>query len=202
MSIARKVRSIERLYGRLDQEIKAFQSTSGLHCLSGCGHCCTKPDIDAAPLEFLPYAFDLFLKGQAEIMLEKLQNETSPICMIYAPLSVENKSNGYCGKYAYRGLICRLFGYGATRDKFGQLRLATCKLIKEAQAEQYERTVEELKTGLEIPIFSDYYRRLAQIDMHLGTTMMPVNKALEEAIEVVLHHYAYRPFPKKFRRVA
>ena len=202
MSIARKVRSVERLFGRLDQEIKAFQTTSGIHCLSGCGHCCTKPDIDATPLEFLPYAFDLFLRNQAEVMLERLRNEASPICVIYAPLSVDNKSKGSCGTYAYRGLICRLFGYGATRDKFGQLRLATCKLIKEAQAEQYTQTVEDLKNGMQIPIFSDYYQRLAQIDMRLGTTYLPVNKALEEAIETVLHHYAYRPFPRKFKRVA
>ena len=202
MSIARKVRSVERLFGRLDQEIKAFQSASGLHCLSGCGHCCTKPDIDAAPLEFLPYAFDLYLKGQAENMLERLQNQNSPICVIYAPLSIDQQSSGSCGTYAYRGLICRLFGYGATRDKFGQLRLATCKRIKEAQTAQYEQTVEDMKNGLDIPIFSDYYRRMAQIDMYLGTKMMPINKALEEAIETVLHHYAYRPFPKKFRRVA
>jgi Fe-S-cluster containining protein len=202
MSIARKVRSVEHLFGRLDLEIKAFQATSGLHCLSGCGHCCTKPDIDATPLEFLPFAYDLFLKDQAEAMLERLQKETSPICVIYAPLSIEQKSKGSCSEYAYRGLICRLFGYGASRDKFGQLRLATCKLIKEAQAKEYEHTAEQLKTGMQVPIFSEYYSRLARIDMRLGTSIMPINQAITEALEAVLHHYAYRPFPKKFRRVA
>ena len=73
MSIAHKVRSVERLFARLEIEINAFQKSSGLHCLAGCGKCCTKPDIDATPLEFLPYAFDLFLAGKADETLEKLK---------------------------------------------------------------------------------------------------------------------------------
>lgn len=202
MSIARKVRSVERLFGHLDLQIQSFQATSGLHCLSGCGHCCTKPDIDATPLEFLPFAYDLFLKGRAEEVLENLQKETSPICISYAPLSLLNQSKGSCSTYAYRGLICRLFGYGATRDKLGQLRLATCKLIKEAQAAEYAQTVKAIQEGADVPIFTDFYSRLYQIDMRLGSTFLPINKAIEEAIEAVLQHYAYRPFPKKFRRVA
>jgi hypothetical protein len=36
--------------------------------------------------------------------------------------------------------------------------------------------------------------QLSQIDSRLGTTMMPINKALSTAIEEVLHYYAYRPF--------
>jgi Fe-S-cluster containining protein len=202
MSIAQKVRSVERLFGHLDVQIAAFQAQSGLHCLAGCGHCCTKPDIDATPLEFLPYAFDLFLKGQAEEMLEKLRAESSPICQLYAPLSLHDKESGSCGSYRYRALVCRLFGFGATRDKYGQLRLATCKLIKSSQADTYAQTMEDIRNGLEVPIFSDFFKRLYQIDMRLGSTFMPINDAMKEAIEVVLHHYAYRPFPKKLRRVA
>lgn len=199
MSIVRKVKSVERLFAQLDARIATFQSHTHLHCLAGCGHCCTKPDIDASPLEFLPFAFDLFLKGQAETTLEKLQHGAGAICIIYAPTTPENPSKGQCSVYAYRGLICRLFGYGATRDKHGQLRLATCRLIKESQAEFYEQTVTAIQQGLEVPIFTDYYQKLYQIDMQLGSELLPVNEAIRSALETVLHHYAYRPFPKHLR---
>jgi len=200
MSIARKVKSVERLFAQLDKQIATFQSHTRLHCLAGCGHCCTKPDIDASPLEFLPFAFDLFLKGQAESTLEKLHAHPTSICIIYAPTSPDNLSKGQCSVYPYRGLICRLFGYGATRDKYGQLRLATCRLIKESQAEFYEQSVAAIEQGLDVPIFTDYYQRLYQIDMHMGSTLLPVNEAITAALEHVLHYYAYRPFPTNMRR--
>ncbi len=75
-------------------------------------------------------------------MLEQLNNSSSPVCTVYAPLSLENITKGSCGMYRHRGLICRLFGYGASKDKYGQLRLVTCKLIKEQQAENVQKAVE------------------------------------------------------------
>ncbi|MFY0601825.1 MAG: YkgJ family cysteine cluster protein [Cyclobacteriaceae bacterium] len=202
MSIARKVRSIERLFELLDREITSFQAETNLHCVSGCGHCCTKPDIDASPLEFLPFAFHLFLTGQAEITLNRLNQESPAQCMIYVPLLNGDKNQGRCGNYVYRGLICRLFGYGAGRDKLGKLRLATCKIIKESQSKNYNSATEAIEKGLHVPIFSDYYQKLAQIDFELGNMILPINKAIQMAIEEVLHHYAYRPLPRGFKGAA
>lgn len=199
MSIVRKVRAVERLYERLDEEIKTFREASGIHCISGCGKCCTKPDIEASPLEFLPLAFQLFLQKKAEAFLEDLSSNKSPICMVYAPLSLADNAKGSCSTYAYRGLICRLFGYGASRDKLGELRLVTCKLIKEQQVSSYEKAVSLLKDHQYVPIFSDYYKNLMQIDFQLGNQILPINEAIREAIEAVLHHYAYRPFPRPRR---
>lgn len=196
MSIIRKVRSVERLFGLLDQEIAEFNSHANLHCKAGCGKCCTKPDIDASPLEFLPWSYHLFLQGKAADILGKLTNDPTQICHIYAPLSLTDKSQGSCGDYLHRGLICRLFGYGATKDKLGQLRLATCKIIKDGQRENYDEATQAISQGLPIPLFSDYYMKLAQIDFRMGNTIVPINEALKMAIEAVLHHYAYRPFPK------
>ncbi|MFY0608354.1 MAG: YkgJ family cysteine cluster protein [Cyclobacteriaceae bacterium] len=199
MSIVRRVKSVNRLFHQLDQEIAGFQSETGLHCISGCGKCCTKPDIDATPLEFLPFAFHLFLTGQAEAMLLKLKDKPNNVCVVYAPLSILDESQGSCSSYSHRGLICRLFGYGASRDKLGELRLATCKLIKEGQAKNCEKAITNIKSGQYVPIFSDYYQRLAQIDFRLGHTILPINEAIKIAIEEVMHHYAYRPFPSGFR---
>lgn len=196
MSIVRKVRAVERLFGHLDKEIAAFRDTTKIHCVSGCGKCCNKPDIEASPLEFLPLAFHWFIRHEAESKLEQIRNSATPICHVYSPLSVENLTLGSCTLYPHRGLICRLFGYGASRDKFGELRLVTCKIIKEQQAADYLQAVEHIKQGNYVPIFSDYYKKLMQIDFHLGNQIMPINEAIAEAIEIILSYYAYRPFPR------
>ena len=69
MSIERRVQLVENLFYQLEQEIAEFEQVSGMYCVSGCGKCCTYPDVEASPLEFLPWAFHLFLNGEAEKIL-------------------------------------------------------------------------------------------------------------------------------------
>ena len=85
MSIENKVRQIEHLFDSLEIEITKFKSDSNLHCISGCGKCCTTPHIEASPLEFLPWAFYLFLNHKAEETLEELENNSTTFCYIYKP---------------------------------------------------------------------------------------------------------------------
>lgn len=195
MSIEKRVLQVEELFQKLNVEISEFRGHTKLSCEAGCGKCCNHPEIDASPLEFLPWAFHLFLNGEAEKVLQKLNKETSIACYIYKPLSLLNGDNGKCSNYPYRGLICRLFGFGANTDKYGQLRLATCKIIKDGQAENYDKSTELINKGLPVPIFTDYYMNLSQIDFQLGNVIVPINKALKLAIEEVLQYYAYRPMP-------
>ena len=202
MSIIRKVRAVEHLFSRLENDMHEFKSRSGLHCLQGCGKCCTKPDIEASPLEFLPWAFHLFLEHKALEMLEQLKNSTSTRCHLYAPLSLADSASGSCGDYNFRGLICRLFGYAANRDKYGKLKLITCKVIKESQPDAYNNTLAQIENGTQVPVFSDYYQTLFQIDHRLGYKLVPINKALKMALEEVLHYYAYRPFPKRYKKAS
>lgn len=195
MAIDHKVRLVEELFDWLENEISVFQSKTQLHCIAGCGKCCSTPEINASPLEFLPWALHLFLNGEAEKMLDQLQQKSDSNCHLYRPLSFTDRNMGSCSDYRYRGLICRLFGYAASRDKYGQLRLATCKIIKEGQQENYNTAEEAISKGLYVPVFTDYYMQLSQIDNRLGTSILPINKALATAIEEVLHYYAYRPLP-------
>jgi len=194
MTIAQRVELVEELFYQLEQESAQFEKASGLGCVSGCGKCCTYPNIEASPLEFLPWAFHLFLHGEAENTRALLKQTDSLTCFIYKPLSLVD--HGRCGNYKYRGLICRLFGFAASTDKYGNLRLATCKIIKEGQAEKYESASEAISKGLYVPVFTEYYMRLNQIDFHLGNLILPVNKALIRALEEVLQYYAYRPSPE------
>lgn len=201
MSIENKVRQIEHLFDSLEIEITKFKSDSNLYCISGCGKCCTTPHIDASPLEFLPWAFHLFLNHKATETLHELKNNNTSFCYIYKPLNSINNNNGSCSSYKYRGLICRLFGFAASKDQFGKLRLATCKIIKETQTENFKNTSEAINKKLYVPVFSDYYMKLAQIDFKMATTMLPINLALQKAIEEVLHYYAYRPFPNELKEI-
>jgi len=193
MSIERKVQLVENLFDQLEQENIEFKKASGIGCVANCGKCCTYADVEASPLEFLPWAFHLLLNGEAEKTLTLLNKTESATCLIYKPLSVINQ--GRCSNYKYRGLICRLFGFAANTDKYGNLRLATCKIIKEGQTDKYNSTAEAMKKGLYVPVFTEYYMQLNQIDFKLGNIILPVNKALKMALEEVLHYYAYRPLP-------
>jgi len=195
MTIAQRVVLVEELFYKLDIEIAEFQSQTKLSCVSGCGKCCNHPELDASPLEFLPWAFHLFLNGEAEKVLLNLNKSSENRCYIYNPMSLLDKNKGNCSSYQYRGLICRLFGFVANTDKYGQFLFATCKIIKEGQAENYNKSTELINKGLPVPIFTDYYMNLSQIDFQLGNVIVPINKALKLAIEEVLQYYAYRPLP-------
>lgn len=193
MTLALKVQLVENLFDQLEKENAEFQQAAGFNCASGCGKCCTYPNIEASPLEFLPWAFHLFLSGKALEMLSTLNETQKSTCLLFKPLSLVDA--GHCGSYKYRGLICRLFGFAANRDKYGRLRLATCKIIKDGQANKYSTASEAISNGLYVPVFTDYYMQLNQIDFQLGNKLLSVNKALKMALEEVLQYYAYRPIP-------
>ncbi len=188
-TLPQKVKAVQNVYKRLDNEIASFQKESGLYCLSGCGECCKKPDIESTPLEFLPLALQLFDEGRAEQALEDISNKEDSLCYVFRP-HVTN-FGGLCNEYPNRGMICRLFGYAARRNKEGGKELVTCKLIKEQQTDNYQKTVVALKEGQKIPVFSEYYSRMASIDHNL-MEFYPINEAMKKALETVLHYYAYR----------
>ncbi len=161
-----------------------------MHCLSGCGLCCKKPDITATPLEFLPLAFHLYTEGKADSMYEATATSEESLCLLFAPLKGSVRG-GMCSNYAYRGLICRLFGFSAARDKMGDPRLVTCKSIKEDQPEEFATGTEKAAQG-EVVFMRDYYFKLTCIDPDLGRETMPINLAIRRALEAVMSYYAYR----------
>jgi len=129
-------------------------------------------------------------------VLAELNYSNITTCHIFRPLALLEEYNGSCSNYRYRGLICRLFGFAASRNKYGELRLATCTIIKEEQNENYNAAEKGIGDGKYVPVFTDYYMQLTQIDYHLASLLLPINQALKRAIEEVLQYYAYRPFPE------
>lgn len=184
-----KAKAVEQLFLRLEKEMNEFRKLSGIHCPSGCGACCLKPDIEATPLEFLPFALYIFDQDLAEKTLSELKEKSDPICYVFRPHVTS--FGGLCDAYPHRGMICRLFGFSARRNKEGQKELVTCRIIKEEQKQDYEKARNQIETGSPIPVMSDYYSRLSSIDPSL-VDFYPINKAMSKAIEYVMHYYAYR----------
>jgi Fe-S-cluster containining protein len=191
MAIKEKVRQIEEVFAALDDDIALFQKQTGLGCISGCGACCKKPDIEATVLEFLPLAYHLYINNRDVEVLEKLeQSNNQPPCTFFSTLMPGNQT-GLCTIYLHRGLICRLFGFSATKDKEGRPVLATCKIIKTELSEKYNAAVTSIDEGAFVPVMNQYYMKLLSIDHELGNSFYPINEAIKLAIEKVSLTCAY-----------
>ncbi len=192
MSIIRKVKRVEAVFQQLEKEISALKAATKLNCVSGCGLCCKKPDIEATILEFLPFAYHLFQEGKAVEWLEKVEQQADSLCAIFTPFYSESRG-GLCNHYLHRGLICRLFGFSASLNKYGQPVLSTCAIIKTELKPQYEQAAQSIEQGLAIPVMRNFYMRMYAIDQALSEKFYPINTAIRLAIEKVLAYYAYRP---------
>ena len=193
MEMEDKVSAVEQVFKNLDTEILRLQTASTLHCKLGCGKCCFKADIEATILEFLPFAHHLYQLGEAEEWHEKLKVSDSSICLILNPTQA---GAGLCSEYTHRGLICRLFGYSARTNKYGKHELVTCQIIKTEQSAAYEVAEAIIEGGGPVPVMSDYYMQLCGIDIDLTKDFYPINRAIQKALETVLHYYSYRSIPR------
>jgi len=195
MNLYRKVRAVERVFRQLEKDVASFQQATQLQCAAHCGLCCHKTDISATPLEFLPLAYQLYKQGEALKLYEQLSQNNQPKCVNLKSLVGPNDS-GFCSQYAYRGLICRLFGFSAMLDKHGAPKLVTCQTIKSKFPEAVEKAQHHIAEGSPTPIMRNYYFQLRAIDDTMGTTTLPINHAILEALKTVLSYYSYRNPPK------
>jgi Fe-S-cluster containining protein len=192
MDLQQKSQEVRRVFEELDAEIKIFIEASKIGCLSGCGFCCSNPKVSASALEFLPLAFDLYEKGKAEKVMDILGlKKEGDFCIIYKATSPD-AAMGFCSDYSNRGLICRLFGSSARKNKNDQKEIITCKKIKEAKKGEFEAAALAVNNGMEIPLSSDAYSQLYSIDFHLTSEQLPINKAIQKALEAVLRYKYYQ----------
>ena len=192
VSLPEKIAAVSAVFTDLDSAIAEFQTVSGMDCFFGCGQCCTKPDIEASIIEFLPLAKQHYDEGNAEQMYDLLSVDSpDPICINFKH-HANQEDLGRCTQYTNRGLICRLFGYSARIDKYGQHELVTCARIKEESPKAYQKGATHVKRGGEVPVMSNYYRQLQSIDFELANERLPINEAMLEALKTVMAYYAYR----------
>lgn len=201
MSISNKVKAVEKIFASLEIEIAQLSEKSGLQCIAGCGKCCFKADIEATPLEFLPFAFHLFLTKRIQETYDELLIRKSPLCSIFKSQK-DSLVKGSCSSYKYRGLICRLFGFSAVRNKYGSAHLITCAPLKLKSPKQVQKVTDLIEQGNGIPMMNDYYFQMRSIDPELGSKQLPINQAIKEALEVVMSYYAYRKPPPGYNKLS
>jgi uncharacterized protein len=190
MNLFEKSEAVKEIFFELEQEAKKFHQEAGMGCLPGCGFCCANPQVPASPLEFIPLAFDLYEKNLAESILNELESQEKPgNCIVYRSQK-EDETKGFCGNYSNRGLICRLFGASARKNKYGVKELITCKILKEAKKEAFELASTRINSDLEIPIATAYYTQLKDVDESL-CHQYPVNEAIAIALGLVLRYKFY-----------
>jgi len=175
------------LFAAIDGAVGRFQASSGLHCPPGCVECCHSEKVEATVLEMVPMAFRLFRTDQAELLVKRLDRlDGSQRCILFRPDLVDN--GGGCSQYPYRGLVCRLFGFAGSRDRYAQPRLAHCRVMKAMDsAVAPELLAEQLA---DMPLFSEFGLALTALQPALGTRRLPINEALRLALDkvgLVLH---------------
>jgi Fe-S-cluster containining protein len=192
MNLLEKSLAIEAIFQELEEESKQFHREAGMGCIAGCGFCCANPEVPATPVEFLPLAFDLYEKGLADEIANLLSQRENPgICVVYRAQSADS-TKGFCGNYAKRGLICRLFGASARKNnKTGVKELITCKILKSEKKELFQKCTERINSDMDIPLAPAFYTRIKDVDEAL-TQQYPVNQAILLALELVLRYYYYR----------
>lgn len=190
-----KIKQVEQIFKRLEKKVVTLQKGTGLTCQTGCNLCCLKPDLEANVLEFLPLAYYLVQTNQYEAALEKIESGQT-LCINLKTLRLSEIENG-CSNYAYRGLICRLFGSSAIKDKNNQLQPYLCKIQKEVYAEKLSGITAEINRKQIAPVVSDYYYELQAIDPYLANDYNPINQSILKAISLVAYWYSNRPKRKR-----
>jgi uncharacterized protein len=177
-------KTVAAVYADCDAAVAHFQAASGLSCPQGCGSCCLFARVEATALEFIPLAFQLFGRNQAEQFLDRLAvAPEEPRCLLFRPDSIERGGWG-CSHYANRPLVCRLFGFAGNRDRNGVARLALCRTMKELEKPVGD-SAKLIDISAPMPLFAEAGMRLTALHPGYGTLRLPINKALAQALMIV-----------------
>jgi Fe-S-cluster containining protein len=169
------------IFEQVDHQTAKFRAETGIHCLPGCGRCCRSTKVEAGSLEMLPAAEELFRRGDVLDWLEKLAGADNGLCTFYQA-DPHNDGNGRCQIYSWRPLVCRLFGWVTSRNKYGEKKVSVCSHIKRIFAEQIE-AAELSASGL--PCYTDFSTRIFALNPSMGARLLPINQAFQQALSQV-----------------
>jgi Fe-S-cluster containining protein len=174
---------IFELFSRIDAETSAFALASGLRCPDGCGACCENPGVHTSVVELEPLARDLVARGQAEAALERAATTGPGRCVLYES---HGPGTGRCTEYAFRPVVCRLFGFAAVRDKQARPELAGCKVHKTQQPEAMAHARALVAGGAPVPNMMAWQQEVLDLGTSATGTLVPINVAIQEALERAL----------------
>ena len=195
------LRAVTRIYGDLDQQVACFQRATGLQCPVGCGACCKNPQVEATILEALPLAEEIYhLEKEAEILAAiQLKGEQEDLsCILYRSDPVVH-ANGRCTFYPFRPLVCRLFGFAARRNKYGQIEFAPCRIIKQETPDVVRRAEIAILNRLTPPLYQESFLRIAAVLPAMGFRRLPINRAIWEALAYLQWK---KPSKRRYKKAA
>lgn len=174
---------VREIFAHIDSETAAFRLATGLRCPRGCGCCCASRAVYTTVLEMLPAAAEILRREEAPHWLAAIESsQGGPVCAAYRP-TLPKTSAGHCRLYFWRPTICRLFGFAAARNRYGRPELAACRVMKKAVPDTIERAEQAISRGLAVPILSACSVPLAALEPALGAPLVPINQALQQAIQ-------------------
>ena len=190
--------AVRALYRRLDRRTSSFRRASGLSCPPGCGECCLSAEVEATELELLPLALHLQREGSLTGLLERLrEGEGGGVCVFHSrePLG---RFGGRCTVYSWRPLVCRLFGFASAAGAGGRPELAVCRAMRSADPTA-ARAAAEAAGRLTPPVMRAWSLAVYRLDPVLGSSPLPVNDALRQALERVALEQGLRGRPGRKR---
>lgn len=167
-----------RIFHELDRHSELFQGQSKIRCKAGCGKCCETPHIETTVFEMMPAAYEFLRTNKTISSLERERSKEGD-CIFYK--RDLKQGQGRCTIYPFRPLICRLFGFAATKDKSGQEQLVSCSIIKSSLLASRQ------KLNLKIaPFVQEYMMRVYSLEPTLGKDQLPIKEAFKQALERVM----------------
>ena len=186
-SLYQKIQKVETLQKSADNQTLKFKHLMKTDCIEHCSECCRYNEIEATTLEFMPLAWHAYKLGLIENWLKELENYDKSQCFF----SIFENGKWGCKIYPVRGMICRLFGFSAILDKNNKPKWAVCKTLKKVCPDLITKYNEYIKKHNKIPIISEYYLKLENIDFYLSQERLPINIAIKNALEMVFNHFFY-----------
>jgi Fe-S-cluster containining protein len=189
---------VRERFARVEVEVGAFAAASQLACPAGCGACCNSPDVEASTVELHPMAEALLAAGRGEAVLAALHDASQPgshagsnsgpkpaPCVLYVP-DPSDPRRGRCSMYAERPLVCRLFGFGARRERTGRARLVVCSTMRAADPVHVTAVAENEVLAALAPVMADHAHAVSAEFPGDEGRLRPINEALREALERAL----------------
>jgi Fe-S-cluster containining protein len=186
MNIREFSSNLKKIYEEMSSTFSSYQKTTGWNCLSSCGRCCLNPEVEASLYEMIPMALSIYEEGRLEEWIEKLTSRTQEYCLAYVEGPVVGE--GKCGRYEDRPSVCRMFAVGGLRNKKNQVTLSICRYIRD------EYNIQNIPVGLseeETPMMVNWSYKLASLDQRLIQEKMPINRALQMALEKIALYARY-----------
>lgn len=192
-----QIEKLFAVYAELEEQMAHFKRVARINCFSKCQRCCeTAGSVEASSFEMLPLSIHLWEKGKAEALLEQLTKREPEGPCILLNRDPALSSKGGCRYYSLRPLICRLFGFSAISDKYGNPKIALCKPLKELNPEIEDRINERIQEGLKVPVIPHFSRQVAFIHPNLGKDLYSINYSLRQALEIVGYRMQFQKEPR------